>query len=146
MEVMADFNAKEFFELGLKIADAHDNECGYRTAIGRVYYACHLIGSDATEQKGWFPNRTNKAADHSALYRALRTWGPRGVGDKLRDLLELREHADYHIKKRSTDKCRYCDSVPEGANLVGKQTWERAKSIASNILPKLENIYPQQHK
>ena len=144
---MADFNAKEFFELGLKIAHAHDNECGYRTAIGRVYYACFLIGSDATEQKGWFPNRTYRAADHSALCRALKAYGPRGVGDKLRDLLELREHADYHIKKRPTDKCRYCDNMTGGVSLVDKGTWERAKSIASNILPKLEGIYPQQqHK
>ncbi len=143
---MADFNAKEFFELGLKIADAHDNECGYRTAIGRVYYACYLIGSDATEQKGWFPNRTYSAADHSALCRVLKAQGLRGVGDKLRDLLELREHADYHIKKRPTDKCRYCENMTGGVSLVDKRTWERAKSIASDILPKLEDIYPQQHK
>jgi len=142
---MADFNAKEFFELGLKIADAYDNECGYRTAIGRVYYACHLIGSDATEQKGWFSPKYG-AADHSALWRALKQRGPTGVGDKLRDLVELREHADYHIKKRATDKCRYCENVADEANLVDKQTWDRAKSIASNILPKLEGIYPQQHK
>jgi len=142
---MADFDAKEFLDLGLKIADAHDNECGYRTAIGRAYYACHLIGSDATEQKGWFSPQSG-AADHSALCRALREHNLRRVGDKLRDLIELREHADYHIKKRSTDKCSYCEKVAPGVNLVDKQTWERAKSIASDILPKLDAIHPQQHK
>lgn len=139
---MADFNAKEFFTLGLKIADAYDNECGYRTAIGRVYYACHLVGSDATGQKGWFPPKYS-AADHSGLWRVLKERGARGVGDKLRDLVELREHADYHIKKGSTDKCQYCNNLQGKAELVDKQIWERAKSIASNILPKLEDIYPQ---
>jgi hypothetical protein len=145
MEVMADFNAKEFFELGLKIAHAHDYECGYRTAIGRLYYACHLIGIDATEQKGWFSPKYG-APDHSALWRVLKEHHVRGVGDKLRELVELREHADYHIKKRSTGGCQYCEHVAEGVNLVNKQTWERAESIASDILPKLEAIYPQQHK
>ena len=142
MEVMANFNAKEFFGLGLKIADVHDNECGYRTAIGRVYYACHLIGSDATAQKGWFSPKYS-AEDHSGLCRVLKDKGPRGVGNKLRDLVELREHADYHIKKRSTDTCQYCKNVADDANLVDKKTWERAKSISSDILPKLENIYPK---
>lgn len=142
MEVMADFNAKEFFTLGVKIAEAYDNECGYRTAIGRVYYACHLIGSDATEQKGWF-SPTYSAEDHSALCRVLKQ-RVKGVGDKLRELVELREHADYHIKKRSTATCRYCENVASG-NLVDTQTWERAKSIASDILPKLEGIYPSKN-
>ena len=140
---MADFNAKEFFELGLKIADAYDNECGYRTAIGRIYYACHLIGSDATGQKGWFPRRTYSAADHSALCKVLKERGPRGVGDKLRDLLELREHADYHIKKRPDSECTYCRRVAASTNLVDKRIWERAEFIASDILPKLEAIYPR---
>jgi len=142
---MANFNAKEFYDLGLIIADAHDNECGYRTAIGRVYYACYLIGIDATEQKGWFSQKY-RAEDHSGLCKVLKDKGPRGVGDKLRDLVELREHSDYHIKKRSTGDCQYCENVANSANLVDKQTWERAKCIASDILPKLEHIYPQQHK
>jgi hypothetical protein len=140
---MADFNAKEFFDLGLKIADAYDNECGYRTAIGRIYYACHLIGSDATEQKGWFPHRKYSAADHSALCKVLKERGPRGVGDKLRDLLELREHADYDIKKRPDSECAYCRHAAASTNLVDKRMWERAESIASDILPKLEAIYPR---
>jgi hypothetical protein len=140
MGMMADFNAKEFFVLGEKIADAYGSECAYRTAIGRVYYACHLIGSDAIQQKGWFSDRHYDARDHSALCRVLRERHVGKVGDKLRDLIELREHADYHIKKPSNGGCKYC------RNVVGKQTWERAKSIASDILPRLEDIYPQKHK
>jgi len=136
---MADFNAREFFELGSKIAAAHANECGYRTAIGRVYYACHLIGSDATKEKGWFVPK-NRAEDHSGLCRALKDHNQTRIENKLRDLIELREHADYHIKKPSSGSCRYCN------NVVDKQMWERAESIASYILPKLEDIYPQQHK
>ncbi len=141
---MAQFDAKEFFELGRNIAKSYGNECGYRTAINRAYYACHLIGSDATEQKGWFEPR-HIAADHSRLCGALGRLGPPGVGDKLRDLLELREHADYHIKKWPTDGCRYCENTAGGMSLVDKRTWERAESIAANILPKLESVYPQRH-
>jgi len=137
--MMADFDAGDFFDIGVNIADKYANECGYRTAIGRVYYACHLIGSDATKEKGWFTPK-NRAEDHSGLCRALKVHNQTRIENKLRDLIELREHADYHIKKPSNGGCRYCN------NVVDKQVWERAKSIASNILPKLKDIYPQKHQ
>jgi len=139
MEMMTDFNPKDFFDIGVDIADRYNNESGYRTAIGRVYYACHLMGSDATEKKGWFHPK-NRAADHSRLCEALKERQLWSIEQKLRDLIELREHADYHIKKPSNGGCRYCK------NVVDKQVWERAKSIASNILPKLQAIYPKQPK
>ncbi len=138
---MTDFNARDFFDLGLKIAEAYDNESGYRTAIGRVYYACHLIGRDATLQKGWFRPKY-KGEDHSGLCKILKEHDPKIVGPKMRDLLEMREHADYHIKKCRDEDCSYCQSVENGLSLVTQQLWERAKSIASDILPKLEKIYP----
>jgi hypothetical protein len=139
MEMMTDFDAEQFFDIGRKIANKYANEGGYRTAIGRVYYACHLIGSDATKQKGWFAPR-NRAEDHSGLCRALKDHNQTQIENKLRDLIELREHADYHIKKPSNGGCQYCKSV------VDKKVWERAESIASNILPKLKAIYPKQSK
>lgn len=138
--MMADFNAEEFLDIGKKIADRYASECGYRTAIGRVYYACHLIGSDATTQKGWFPGRHYDGRDHLGLCRALKEQNQKQIEYKLRDLIELREHADYHVKKPSNGGCRYCN------NVVDKQVWERAKAIASNILPRLQAIYPKQPK
>lgn len=136
---MADFNPKEFFDIGVDIADRYNNDCGYRTAIGRVYYACHLIGSDATEKKGWF-HRRYSGADHAGLRRALIDQKKESLADKLHDLYVMREHADYHIKKPSNGGCQYCKNAED------KQTWERAKAIASNILPKLQAIYPKQPK
>jgi hypothetical protein len=136
---MADFNPQEFFIIGIDIANKYGNDCGYRTAIGRVYYACHLIGSDAAEKKGWFHPK-HGAGDHSRLWRELRDKNKESIARKLQDLYAMREHADYHIEKSSHSGCRYCNSGIE------KQTWERASAIANNILPQLEAIYPTQQK
>lgn len=139
---MSEFNEKEFYDLGVKIAKAYADEAGYRTAIGRVYYACYLTGAKATKNKGWFsPNYT--AADHSALRRALKAKTKYALADKLSDLCVLREHADYHIENCPEGVCQYCDCVAPDENLVGDQTWVRAEKIASDILPKLEAINPE---
>jgi len=129
---MADFNAREFFEFGTQIADAYGSSSAYRTAIGRAYYACFLIGRDAISRKGWF-SPSGRSDDHSAVRRTLSEHGPGGVSDKLRDLNEMREHADYHT--RSEQACRYCQSTDGNS-------WQRAQVIASDILPKLEAINP----
>jgi len=125
----------------LAIAEEHASEAGYRTAIGRVYYACHLVGCEATSKKGWFDPKHSRE-DHSGLARALDDQGKKILSSKLRDLAELREHADYHTTKRANGRCHYCDDVADGGNLVKIVTWERAKTIAANILPKLEAIRP----
>jgi len=121
---MPTFDAQEFMGLAITVASSEPNEAGYRTAINRAYYACHLVGRDSTAKKGWFePKHTYE--DHSGLLRALQDhdvpWRP-----KLRDLRELREHADYHTHLE-----------------VNRATWERAKLIAQDILPRLKNIAPQ---
>ena len=130
---MADFNAREFFELGSQIANVYHSACAYRTAIGRAYYACFLTGRDAVSRKGWF-SPSQRRDDHSAVRRALGERGPSGVADKLRDLSEMRDHADYHTAPEGS--CRYCESE-DG------ESWQRALVIASDILPKLKAINPR---
>jgi hypothetical protein len=139
---MATFDAQEFMGVAVRVASSEPNEAGYRTAISRAYYACHLVGCNATEEKGWFPHRTHTGADHSGLWReALKTYPWR---HKLRDLLELREHADYHTDSLPLkDTCRYCGEATQTQVLVNCETWERAKLIAQDILPRLKNIAPQ---
>lgn len=142
---MPEFNAKEFYTIGVKIANSYEDEAGYRTAIGRVYYACHLVGVFATSNKGWF-HPTHTGDDHAGLWRALKQYGKYELADKIRALYALREHADYHIMTSEAVKCVCCSSVAKGANLVDFGSWQRAKEIATYILPKLENINPEKSR
>jgi len=141
---MVKFNAQEFLQLSLRLVNCEPNEAGYRTAINRAYYACHLIGRETTGRKGWFTPQYSKS-DHAGLWRALREhktpwWS------KLRALYELREHADYHIDSSpqppNDNRCSYCDSKTETATLVDEHTWLIARDIANDIFPRLQSIKP----
>ncbi len=135
------FNAQEFLQLGLRLVDYEPNEAGYRTAINRAYYACHLIGCESTAKKGWFKPRYT-FRDHADLWRALKQHTP--WWNKLRVLYELREHADYHIDppQQSLNSCPYCDDKTDTTALVDENTWIIARDIANDILPRLKNIMP----
>lgn len=139
---MSRFEAQEFLRLGLRLVKHEPNEAGYRTAINRAYYACHLIGRESTARKGWFSPRYDMS-DHSGLWRALKdrtSWW-----HKLRDLYELREHADYHIDSKQqlpNSSCPYCKKNTNIEPLVDEGIWERARQIAEDIAPRLQNITP----
>jgi len=136
------FNAQEFLQLGLRLVSCEPNEAGYRTAINRAYYACHLIGCESTARKGWFTPQY-AFSDHAGLWRALRKHTP--WWNKLRVLYELREHADYHIdpsQQPPSNSCSYCDSKTDTAALVDEDTWVIARDIANDILPRLQSIMP----
>lgn len=139
---MGGFSAEEFLRLGLKLVSNEPNEAGYRTAINRVYYACHLVGRESAHEKGWFTPKYG-APDHSGLYRSLmqRTrWGA-----KLRRLYELREHADYHVspKQQALGSCPDCGRASDIEPLASDKTWEEAKSIAQDIFPRLVGLRPE---
>ena len=141
MVKIPEFDAVEFYNLSIKIAEKFITEAGYRTAIGRAYYACHLIGVDSTRTKGWF-SPTNRREDHSGLLRALKKYGIDEIADQLGELCRLREHSDYHVIKCSSERCESCEAVKLGADLVDEKTWKRAQEIANNILPLLRSIKP----
>lgn len=135
------FNAQEFLQLGLRLVSYEPNEAGYRTAINRAYYACHLIGRESTAKKGWFIPQYNYN-DHSGLWRALKNTPLR---NKLRALYELRVHADYHIdpsQQPPNNVCSYCDGKTNTTALVDENTWIIARDIANDILPRLQSIMP----
>jgi hypothetical protein len=136
------FNAQEFLQLGLRLVIYEPNEAGYRTAINRAYYTCHLIGRESTARKGWF---TPKYAyhDHAGLCKILNQHTP--WGNKLRVLYELREHADYHIdptQQPPNNGCPYCKNKTDTTALVDEDTWIIARDIANDILPRLQSIMP----
>jgi hypothetical protein len=130
-----DFDPKEFFSISLEIPKTFNNEAGYRTAIGRIYYACHLIGIDAVDSKGWY-KRQNAREDHLGLCRALKGRGNTlsQAESKLRKLIEMREHSDYDTSlEKSSERCSICKS----------RMWLEARYIAEDIIPKLESIKPE---
>lgn len=142
---MPEFNATEFYNLSVKIAENFITEAGYRTAIGRAYYACHLIGVDSTTSKGWFFPK-HRREDHSGLIRALKKFRKDEIADQLGVLCRLREHSDYHVIKCSSETCESCEAVEVGSDLVDEKTWKRAQEIADNILPLLKSIKPSSSK
>lgn len=136
------FNAQEFLQLGQKLVSWAPNEAGYRTAINRAYFACHLIGCESTARKGWF-NPRHDVQDHAGLWRALRQHTP--WWQKLRTLYELREHADYHIdfeQQTPNSSCPYCSNRTDTTALVDEGTWIIARDIANDIFPLLQSIMP----
>ena len=75
-------------------------EAGYRSAINRAYYACHLaacdrlFGLDAAQWGG--PGSPGKRPSHRAVVRALRRFPPMGdAAEQLERLRKAREIADY---------------------------------------------------
>ena len=133
------FNAQEFLQLGLRLVSCEPNEAGYRTAINRAYYACHLIGRESTARKGWF-NPGYTGGDHRGLWKALKQHTP--WWNKLQVLYELREHADYHIDPQQHPSCPYCNSGTDTTALVDENTWAIARDIANDIFPRLQSIMP----
>src|SRR5713226_6790753 len=90
------FDPDEFQRLAEWLAVQRGDEAGLRTAISRLYYAAHLTATRRASLKGWFIP-TGRGGDHGGVIRALANRGWRDRAGQLRRLLELREHADYHL-------------------------------------------------
>lgn len=139
---MPTFDAATFIHTINKIVKADPIEADFRTAINRVYYACHLIGRSALTQKGWYqPKYTGE--DHRGIITKLQEHTP--WGSKLLTLLRLREHVDYCTDSadRRTSPCSYCQEASSKAVLlVDNNMWEQAKAIQEDILPRLKALFP----
>lgn len=140
---MTPFDANEFYGLALRVVTRERGEAAYRTGINRLYYTCHLVGTEATAGKGWFRPKGD-ASDHAGLWRALRDNGQVWC-TKLQGLYRLREHADYHTGSAThlpVISCSYCPGdtpvdIPSARPLVDASTWNAAKTIAEDVLPRL---------
>ena len=100
-------------------------EAGYRSAINRAYYACHLMardrlfGLDAAQWEG-----AGRRPSHRAVVRALRGRpSTRGVARSLNRLRKTREVADY-VRDDSHVETR------EAFALNGVSDWEGAAQIS----------------
>jgi len=139
------FNPTDFYELARWIVDQRDDESSLRTAISRVYYAAHLIALEKLVQMSWTPKGGGE--DHSGVIRELRTRKFRQLGDRLKLLLELREHADYHLEATETVRNQYCsfckkirDSNNPTTQIVNKIHWAEVASVSGKCIPLLEKL------
>jgi hypothetical protein len=139
------FAAKDFHTLAIWLSQQRTDEASLRTAISRVYYAAHLLAVERLVQKGWEP--TGRRDDHMGVFRRLNRGATMQLASRLRILLELREHADYHLEATDTVRnrdCKYCkqvrDSLPPTALVVNWQHWEEVQEVSQNLLPYLERL------
>lgn len=138
------FNPKDFYELAYWLVNQRQDESTLRTAISRVYYSAHLIALERLVRKNWTPKGTGD--DHRGVIRELRTRRFRLHGDYLYRLLELREHADYHLEASETTRnkdCSVCKEIRQStspAENANTRHWEEVVSISQRCLPLLEKI------
>jgi len=139
------FAPKDFHTLALWLSQQRTDEASLRTAISRVYYAAHLLAVERLVQRGWEPKGTGD--DHMGVFRRLDRGATRHLAVKLRTLLELREHADYHLEATDTVRnqyCKYCkqirESAPSAESVVNLNHWAEVQEVSQNLLSSLERL------
>jgi hypothetical protein len=142
---MPPFPPREFHNLALWLIEQRNDEASLRTAISRVYYACHLLAKRSLmEKRKWMPS--GRGDDHSGVIRELRRGKTTGLGNYLDSLRTLREHADYHVDPTVTgaENCSVCkkigESSPPPPQNVIIEHWNNAKSISERCLSLIDKL------
>ena len=108
-------------------------EAGYRSAINRAYYACHLLARDrlfGLDAVRW--EAGPRRPSHRAVIEAVRLHAPSdGIADELEDLKSMREAADY---VRSDDH-------PELQTLFALASVSRWEDLAGQALPRARETF-----
>lgn len=119
--MQARFDPEDYWRLAKQIAnDADADECAYRAAIGRAYYAMFLIARENFNVK-----RTTGA--HGEVRRMIRQKNST-LSDQFFALMQLREVADYEL-------------IPvEASNRDWCANWERASAIADRLIGRLKTM------
>lgn len=138
------FDPDEFQRLADWLVAQRTDEASIRTSISRLYYSAHLLATHRASAKGWF-SPTGRGEDHGGIIRALRSKSGRIRADQLRRLLELREHADYHLDCTVGPFNAQCDIREElrrspGSDVVTLQQWQEASEIGARFLPPMRKL------
>lgn len=110
------FDPLAFLEVARALTGAPQSEAGFRTAIGRAYYAVFLLGRE----------RTGVRAKKDVHKRVLQAIGHR-LGKHTRDQLDslrlLRSRADYDVLA-----------------VISDGDWQKAEALVQHLLPKIRSI------
>lgn len=134
------FDPELFFSQAERLAQPGGGEEDYRTAVSRVYYACHLTARDrmfGVDAANW--GQDGRPSHYAVISAAVASPVPRVDGERFNRLKLMREKADY-----------VCDPAhPEIQELFSEyhvQDWaelaNEALVIARNLLPYLRQLEP----
>lgn len=138
------FTAKDFHTFALWLIQQNTDEASLRTAISRAYYASHLLAVQRLMQRGWAPRGSGD--DHGRILARLNHGATRHLANKLRTLLELRQHADYHMEATDTVRnqdCQLCARIRLTSSdqaVVNRSHWEEVQEISQNLMQFLERL------
>ena len=138
------FNPNDFYTLAVWLSGAKPDEGGFRTAIGRAYYAVHLLAVEKAKARGFEPKGTGD--DHRGIINYLKTGRTSGLASRIISLRMLREHADYHLDFSQTIVLRQCDlcnkaqKASASAPTVTATDWQEAKTLSDSCLPLIEKL------
>ena len=108
-------------------------EAGYRSAINRAYYACHLMARDrlfGLDAAQWEP--PPRRPSHRAVVRALLRSLPVGdAADQLERLRQAREIADY-VRD---------DAHPEARDLFRRRGVSGWRELAQTSLARARDVF-----
>jgi uncharacterized protein (UPF0332 family) len=142
---MPPFSPRDFHALALWLVGERHDEASLRTAISRLYYACHLFAKFyLVTKRGWTP--TGHGADHGGVIRALKPGRTNMLSQYLDSLRYLREHADYHLEATAvgTENCVHCKKIRDVSTAVPQHVdinhWDNAKAVGEKCLPLLEKL------
>ena len=112
---------------------ATGGEAGYRSAINRAYYACHLLARDrlfGLDAARW--EAGPRRPSHRAVIAAVRQHPSfRTIAHELEDLKTMREVADYVSG----------DEHPELLDLFTRYSVSRWQDLASRALPRARETF-----
>ncbi len=103
----------------------YQTESGFRTSVGRAYYAAHHIVKAWLEGNGWKPKK-KRGGTHKQVINALKDLDTT-AGSLLKKLFDLRVRSDYKLHKQ-VDAGRMGESIElskeiqtriEAANIPG---------------------------
>jgi hypothetical protein len=148
------FDPREFLLLSAQLCSGPSNEAASRTAVGRAYYACHLIARDqlygpdgrllTNARRKRFENRWSvEGGSHEFIVAGVAHSVPSSLGrakrlsDRLAQLKDMRVQADYKCDPQDTNTqaifARY--GVTDWQSLA-----TQALQLANSLFPELRRL------
>ena len=137
------FPPDDFDKLARKLAAPEADEATIRTAIGRLYYAAHLLTRQVLWERRGYSAGTSDA--HAKLIREINKGKTQVLAGMLKRLRELRVHCDYHIDSASgpfNPECTLCERVRNKPDspVVGYSHWEEAFSDGEAFIRRIVTV------